>query len=85
MLKKILFSSLVLTIALNANEIDCEDVFERCTDKCEQIQGETKDQMCIEKCEFEFDKCLIAQEPSIENEAVEQYQENVLENDSNQN
>ncbi|UTJ07516.1 hypothetical protein [Arcobacter roscoffensis] len=83
MLKKILFSSLVLTIALNANEIDCEDVFERCTDKCEQTQGETKDQMCIEKCEYEFDKCLISQEPTTENEPAEQYQEN--DQDQNQN
>lgn len=80
MLKKILFSSLVLTVALNANNIptdetDCENTFEKCVEKCEKTKKSTKDPMCIEKCEFEFDKCLITQESNIQNETYQEYQE----------
>ncbi|MFK2823783.1 hypothetical protein [Arcobacter sp. YIC-80] len=81
MLKTILFTFLVLNITLNANtisveEIDCENLFEKCIAKCENKNTEEKDLLCVEKCELEFDKCLISQEVKLQNENLEEYQEN---------
>tara|TARA_B100001063_G_scaffold62487_1_gene56555 strand:+ start:152 stop:367 length:216 start_codon:yes stop_codon:yes gene_type:complete len=67
MLKKILLTSIALSLILNANSdlienIDCETQFESCLTKCEDIQSDEKNQLCMEVCETEYDKCQLSLE-----------------------
>jgi hypothetical protein len=71
MLKKILLTSITLSLYLNANSnlnenITCSEEFESCATKCEKIESYEKNIMCIEQCESIFDKCLILEETSAE-------------------
>ncbi len=78
MLKKILLTSIALSLFLNANsdlnqDITCSEVFESCATKCEKIDIYEDNIICIEKCEAIFDTC---QSPEKSNPDALIYDEN---------
>lgn len=72
MLKKILLTSIALSLFLSANsninyeDIDCETQFESCVTKCESIESDEKNLICMEKCEAAYDKCQLSLETNAE-------------------
>ncbi|KAB7882003.1 hypothetical protein [Poseidonibacter ostreae] len=71
MLKKILLTSIALSLCLSANSnlnenIDCEAQFESCVTKCEDIHSDEKNQVCVELCESVYEKCQLSLEDNVE-------------------
>ena len=71
MLKKILLTSIALSLFLNANSnlnenITCSEGFESCATKCEKIEAYEENLNCMEKCETIFDKCQLLEETNAE-------------------
>lgn len=71
MLKKILLTSIALSLYLNANSdfnenISCEEEYQSCATKCEKIESYEKNLICMEECETVFDKCQLSAETNAE-------------------
>jgi len=60
MLSKIVFLAALLLAPLNAEETKehqtCDDYYNICTDRCEQVNNPSEN--CFNICEEEYDKCL---------------------------
>ena len=71
MLKKILLTSIALSLYLSANSnlnenIMCSEEYEICTTKCESIESYEKNIICMDKCELLYDKCESSSEANVE-------------------
>jgi len=71
MLKKILLTSIALSLYLNANSnlnenISCAQEYEICATKCESIESYEKNIIWMEKCELSYDKCESSSETNVQ-------------------
>ena len=71
MLKKILLTSIALSLFLNANSnlnqnITCSQGFESCAVICDDLDTYEGNLICMEKCESIFDKCQSSEETNVE-------------------
>ena len=60
MLSKIVFLAALLLSPLNAEEtkenLTCDDYYDSCNDKCEQVDNPSES--CFNTCEKEYEKCF---------------------------
>jgi len=59
-----IFFSMLITVALNAQEVNesynCHEKYSMCTEKCEELQSGIVE--CVAKCEPQYDQCLEKEE-----------------------